>query len=92
MQFITGEVAFAAITDPVRLTLTDPPYYLVAFVSEDCFISATQPRLYDRLRKLIPAQAIAPGSVVSLGLDVRRRIEAIQIVCLADDCPFELAA
>jgi hypothetical protein len=43
-----GTVAFAAITDPVRCTASDPPF----------------------------------------GLDERKRIAAIQIVLLADDCPF----
>jgi hypothetical protein len=48
--------------------------------------------LYDSARKLIPAQAIPNGSIITLGLDARRRIEAIQIVSLVDDCPFAMAA
>jgi hypothetical protein len=82
-----GTVAFAAITDPVRCTASDPPFYVVFLTDERWFVSSTQPRLYDQ-RKLIPARSIPPGSVVTLGLDERNRIAAIQIVSLADDCPF----
>jgi hypothetical protein len=81
-------VAFAAITDPVRCTASDPPFYVVFLTDEKWFVSSTQPRLYDDHRKLIPAQSIPPGSVVTLGLDESKRIAAIQIVSLADDCPF----
>ena len=92
MNFVTGEVAFAAITDPVRCCPSDSAYYVMFLLSEEWFASVTQPRLYDSARKLIPAQPIPVGSVVTLGLDAKRHIQAIQIVSLADDCPFAMAA
>jgi hypothetical protein len=93
MQFITGEVAFSAITDPVRCLPSDVlSFYVVFLLSEEWFVTLTQPRLYDANRKSLPVQAIPVGSVVTLGLDAKRRIEAIQIVSLVDDCPFAMAA
>jgi hypothetical protein len=64
----------------------------VFLTNEEWFVSVTQPRLYDTSRKSLPAQSIPVGSVVTLALDAKRRIQAIQIVSLADDCPFAMAA
>jgi len=91
MQFITGEVAFSAITDPVRCFSSDA-FYVVFLLSEEWFVATTQPRLYDKSRNLLSPQAIPVGSVVTLALDAKHRIQAVQIVSLADDCPFAMAA
>jgi hypothetical protein len=45
MNFVTGEVAFAAIIDPVRCLPSDPAYYVVFLTNEEWFASVTQPRL-----------------------------------------------
>ncbi len=42
MNFVTGEVIFAAIIDPVRCLPSDPAYYVVFLTNEEWFASITR--------------------------------------------------
>jgi len=87
-MIITGVVAFAAIAQPHQFSTVTTPYYVVWFPEGKWYFAAQQPKLYDADRRLIPPQPIPVGSTVRLNLDADDWITAVQIVELADDCPF----
>ena len=89
---LEGVVAYSAITDPIRCFPKDPAFYVVFLTNEKWLFGKMQPRLYDRARQPMPPQPISRGSTVRLSVDDDNWLHAVQIVELADDCPFEIAA
>lgn len=87
-RIVSGVVAFAAIAQPCLFPAVATPYFAIWFPDEQWYFADVQPRLYDRDRRLIPPQPIPRGSVVNLHLDAGDWITAVQLVTVADDCPF----
>jgi hypothetical protein len=86
-------IAFAAVHQRLRFRGEDTKLYGVAFDDGTMFLSASQPKLYDRMAKPIPPREVLPGSYVNVSyrrvLGVNR-MEAVQVIRFAeDDCPFD---
>ena len=81
-------IAFAAVHQRLRFRGEDTKLYGVAFDDGTMFLSASQPKLYDRMAKPIPPREVLPGSYVNVSyrrvLGVNR-MEAVQVIRFAED-------
>jgi len=86
-------LAFAAVHQRLRYRGEDTSLYAAAAEDGTMFFSRHQPKLYDRMAIPMATREIPPGSRIRIQFfekDGINWMEAIQVVCLAEDgAPFE---
>jgi hypothetical protein len=87
-----GVVDYAAVTHPLRAFATDTGLYAVFLKGGEWLFGTTPPKTVSKDRRPVPLQPVAPGSVVRISVDDDNWLQAVQIIELADDCPFDQVA
>jgi hypothetical protein len=91
-RILNGVVDYAAVTHPLRAFATDKGLYAVFLKGGDWLFGRTPPKMFSKDRRPVPLQPVAPGSVVRISVDGDKWMQAVQIIELADDCPFDQVA
>ena len=91
-KILQGVVDYAAVTHPLRAFAKDKGLYAVFLKGGQWLFGTTPPRMFSKDRRPVPLQRVAPGSVVRISVDDDNWMQAVQIIELADDCPFDQVA
>jgi hypothetical protein len=86
--FVAGTVTFSSITHRLRSDRERDGVYALHLESGSRFYSRAPLRLYDRVRRPLPLGEIASGAKVCVATDDDGWMTAVQVLDVADDCPF----
>ena len=86
--YVEGLVIFAALTYRVRSAPDRHGLFAVYLTESRWYVAKVPPKMYDKNRQPLQLFDLPAGSLVRLCLDASDWITHIQVLLVADDCPF----